>query len=126
MILINILITFLKTFAKVLYGPMAFLVPVFVALSTFGGVNGILLTSSRLFYAGACEGQMPEILSMIQVNKMTPAPAVIISVSICYLHHLLYHHHSSPGSPLTWLSLLIKYILTYKLCGLCYLGKYYY
>ena len=31
---------------------------------------GILLTSSRLFYAGACEGQMPEILSMIQVAKI--------------------------------------------------------
>eukprot|EP00090_Calanus_glacialis_P042179 TRINITY_DN7489_c0_g1_i2.p1 TRINITY_DN7489_c0_g1~~TRINITY_DN7489_c0_g1_i2.p1 ORF type:complete len:506 (-),score=126.10 TRINITY_DN7489_c0_g1_i2:224-1741(-) len=75
------------TFAKVVYGPMAFLIPVFVAMSTFGGVNGILLTSSRLFYAGACEGQMPEILSMIQVNKMTPAPAVIISafLSLCYL-----------------------------------------
>ena len=35
----------------------------------------------RLFYAGAVEGQMPEILSMIQVNKMTPAPAVLIVVS---------------------------------------------
>ena len=57
------------TFAKVLYGPCAFLIPVFVAMSTFGGVNGILLTPSRLFYAGACEGQMPEILSIIQVNS---------------------------------------------------------
>jgi len=66
------------TFAERLYGPVAFMIPVFVAMSTFGGVNGILLTSSRLFYAGACEGQMPEILSMIQVNKMTPAPAVLI------------------------------------------------
>ncbi len=56
------------------------MIPVFVAMSTFGGVNGILLTSSRLFYAGACEGQMPEILSMIQVQKMTPAPAVLIVV----------------------------------------------
>jgi len=56
-------------------------------LSTFGGVNGILLTSSRLFYAGAVEGQMPEILSMIQVNKMTPAPAVLIVafLSLVYL-----------------------------------------
>ena len=44
-------------------------------------MNGILLTSSRLFYAGACNGQMPEILSMIQVTKLTPAPAVIFCVS---------------------------------------------
>ena len=60
---------------------MAFMIPIFVAMSTFGGVNGILLTSSRLFYAGACEGQMPEILSMIQVKKNTPAPAVLCVVS---------------------------------------------
>jgi len=66
------------TFAERMYGPFSFMIPVFVAMSTFGGVNGILLTSSRLFYAGACEGQMPEILSMIQVTKMTPAPAVLI------------------------------------------------
>ena len=59
---------------------MAFMIPIFVAMSTFGGVNGILLTSSRLFYAGACEGQMPEILSMIQVKKNTPAPAVLCVV----------------------------------------------
>merc|ERR1712142_1074121 len=66
------------TFAERLYGSFAFMIPVFVAMSTFGGVNGILLTSSRLFYAGAVEGQMPEVLSMIQINKMTPAPAVLI------------------------------------------------
>jgi len=75
------------TFAEKLYGRFAFMIPVFVAMSTFGGVNGILLTSSRLFYAGACEGQMPEILSMIQVKKMTPAPAVLVVafLSIAYL-----------------------------------------
>jgi len=75
------------TFASRLYGPFAFLIPVAVAMSTFGGVNGILLTSARLFYAGACEGQMPEILSMIQVSKMTPAPSVmaVAFLSLCYL-----------------------------------------
>ena len=102
---------------------MAFLIPVFVAMSTFGGVNGILLTSSRLFYAGACEGQMPEILSMIQVNKMTPAPAVIISVSIItilgfdyvtasetlclFCGYLFLIHFHTPGLPLPLLSLLL-------------------
>ena len=43
----------------------------------------------RLFYAGAVEGQMPEILSMIQVNKMTPAPAVLVVVRI-FLFILFY------------------------------------
>ena len=36
-----------QTFAERLYGNFAFMIPVFVAMSTFGGVNGILLTSSR-------------------------------------------------------------------------------
>ncbi|XP_066908648.1 Y+L amino acid transporter 2 isoform X6 [Halyomorpha halys] len=75
------------TFANKLFGSVAWTIPVFVAMSTFGAVNGILLTSSRLFYAGACEGQMPEILTMIQINRMTPAPAVlcIALLSLAYL-----------------------------------------
>ncbi|KFM72858.1 Large neutral amino acids transporter small subunit 2, partial [Stegodyphus mimosarum] len=75
------------TFADRLYGMMAWIVPVFVAMSTFGGVNGILFTSSRLFYAGAEQGQMPRILSMIQVSHLTPTPAVICMalLSILYL-----------------------------------------
>lgn len=42
---------------------------------------------SRLFYAGAMEGQMPEILTMIQVKRMTPAPAVLFMsfLSLVYL-----------------------------------------
>lgn len=75
------------TFANRLYGGFALLVPVFVAMSTFGGVNGILFTSSRLFYAGAEEKQMPSILSMIQVKHLTPMPAVIAMclLSLVYL-----------------------------------------
>ncbi|CAG9760167.1 unnamed protein product [Ceutorhynchus assimilis] len=65
------------SFANKLFGPLALSIPVFVALSTFGAVNGILLTSSRLFYAGACNGQMPEILTMIQAQRLTPAPSVL-------------------------------------------------
>ena len=62
--------------------------PIFVALSTFGGVNGILFTSSRLFYAGAEYQQMPQVLSMISMNNLTPAPAVI-AMCILSLFYLL-------------------------------------
>ncbi|CAH1115167.1 unnamed protein product [Psylliodes chrysocephalus] len=74
------------TFANRLFGPFAWTIPVFVALSTFGAVNGILLTSSRLFYAGACHGQMPELLTMIQSKKLTPTPSVVIMALLSLLY----------------------------------------
>ena len=75
------------SFGSKLYGDFAWIIPVCVAMSTFGGVNGSLLTSSRLFYAGAVEGQMPKVLSMIQENRNTPAPAVLMVsfLSLLYL-----------------------------------------
>nr|XP_036224657.1 Y+L amino acid transporter 2 isoform X2 [Bactrocera oleae]XP_036224658.1 Y+L amino acid transporter 2 isoform X2 [Bactrocera oleae] len=74
------------TYAERAFGIFAWTVPVFVALSTFGAVNGILLTSSRLFYAGANEGQMPEILTMIQIQRFTPTPAVLIMALLSMLY----------------------------------------
>merc|ERR1711971_1094404 len=75
------------TFANRMYGPMAWIFPIFVACSTFGAVNGTLLTSSRLFFAGAREGQMPQALTMIQINKVTPVPSVLVItlMSLVYL-----------------------------------------
>lgn len=77
------------SFANRLFGPLAWIMPVFVALSTFGAVNGILLTSSRLFYAGACEGQMPELLTMIQAKRLTPTPSVLIMVGTISISKML-------------------------------------
>ncbi|KAL0811531.1 hypothetical protein ABMA28_009919 [Loxostege sticticalis] len=74
------------TFAERLFGWFALIIPLFVAASTFGAVNGVLLTSSRLFYAGAAQGQMPEMLTMV-TTRATPAPAVlaVALLSLLYL-----------------------------------------
>jgi len=74
-------------FSRRLYGVMWWIMPVFVSLSCFGGVNGILFTTSRLFYVGGREGHMPQILSMVQIQRQTPFPAVLFMglLSLCYL-----------------------------------------
>ncbi|KAL8567078.1 hypothetical protein ACOMHN_027505 [Nucella lapillus] len=74
-------------FSKRLYSFMWWIMPIFVSLSTFGGVNGILFTTARLFYVGGREGHMPKVLSMVQVQRLTPLPAVVFMgfLSLLYL-----------------------------------------
>ncbi|VBB32413.1 unnamed protein product [Acanthocheilonema viteae] len=74
-------------FANKMFGPFAFIMPIFVACSTIGSANGVIFTSSRLFYVGAREGHMPLVLTMINKNTRTPIPAVIFTglLSIVFL-----------------------------------------
>uniref|UniRef100_A0A7M4EKZ4 Cystine/glutamate transporter n=1 Tax=Crocodylus porosus TaxID=8502 RepID=A0A7M4EKZ4_CROPO len=66
------------TFAEQLMGRFSLAVPIFVALSCFGSMNGGIFAVSRMFYVASREGHLPEILSMIHVRKHTPLPAVIV------------------------------------------------
>lgn len=75
-------------FSRRLYGVMWWIMPVFVSLSTFGGVNGILFTTSRLFYVGGREGHMPKILSYVSIQRLTPMPACLF-MGILSLFYLL-------------------------------------
>ncbi|PIO61421.1 hypothetical protein TELCIR_17057, partial [Teladorsagia circumcincta] len=83
------LLALLTVFANKVYGKLSFLMSLFVAVSTFGSANGNIMMSSRLFYCGAREGQMPTFLAMTNKRLRTPLPATIFLCFMSALYLLL-------------------------------------
>ncbi|XP_058129974.1 Y+L amino acid transporter 2 [Anopheles ziemanni] len=65
------------TFAEKMLSFMAWTMPLFVACSTFGSLNGAIFASSRLFFVGARNGHLPAALSLININCLTPIPSLL-------------------------------------------------
>ncbi|XP_064101239.1 Y+L amino acid transporter 2-like [Macrobrachium nipponense] len=82
------------TFGSRMLGFLGWIISLFVACSTFGNCNGNVITQSRLHFAGAREGQLPSCLTLVNVKRFTPIPA-IISVDIIPLIMLLVPEMSS-------------------------------
>lgn len=53
------------------------LMPLAVALSAMGGLNGHIFAASRILLTGAQQGQLCSALSMINVNYMSPIASII-------------------------------------------------
>ncbi|XP_006811928.1 large neutral amino acids transporter small subunit 1-like [Saccoglossus kowalevskii] len=70
------------TWGELALGPLAWLMPVAVAMSTFGAVNGTALSSSRYVFVGARDRLLPTLLSMIHINYLTPLPTLIAMMLI--------------------------------------------
>jgi L-type amino acid transporter 9 len=65
---------------------MNFIIPLGVALSTFGCALGIQFSVTRLCYVAGREGHMVEAFSYIHMRRLTPAPAVVSQVSDIYIY----------------------------------------
>ncbi|KAK7115273.1 hypothetical protein V1264_001175 [Littorina saxatilis] len=67
------------TWGTAVLGKASFIIPIAVALSTFGAANGSCFSGCRLMYVAARERHLPEVLSYVHINKYTPLPSVIFS-----------------------------------------------
>ena len=75
------------SFAAKTLGSAQWLLPIAVAMSTFGGLNASMMASSRLFYTGARERQLPDYFGMVSVSHFTPASSMMLTglLTLVYL-----------------------------------------
>ncbi|XP_077984750.1 cystine/glutamate transporter-like [Glandiceps talaboti] len=65
------------TFADKILGSFSWIIPVIVAISIYGSLNGGTLSRTRLCFVCARDGYLPDILSMIHIKYKTPLPSLL-------------------------------------------------
>ena len=68
-----------KEWASRMLGSMFWIIPLSVAFSAFGSLNGSLFTAGRQVYAASKEGHLPKVISYVSIKRMTPVPALIFN-----------------------------------------------
>ncbi|MCJ8743137.1 hypothetical protein PDJAM_G00090390 [Pangasius djambal] len=66
------------TFASKVLPRMSSLVPLLVAMSCLGAMNGGIFAVPRMLFVAAREGHWPALFSMIHIRRKTPMPAVLL------------------------------------------------
>ncbi|XP_071761802.2 cystine/glutamate transporter [Centroberyx gerrardi] len=66
------------TFANRALQGLASVIPVLVAVSCLGALNGGFFGAPRMLFVGAREGHWPGLFSMIHIRRHTPLPAVLL------------------------------------------------
>nr|KAG5701761.1 hypothetical protein BaRGS_000751 [Batillaria attramentaria] len=77
------------TFSERTVSALAYVMPILIAVSVAGGINGSVLSISRLFFVAARYNHLPRVISMITINNLTPAPS-LISVLVLTLLMQIY------------------------------------
>jgi L-type amino acid transporter 9 len=90
----------------------AWLMPLSVAISTFGSANGTIFAAGRLCYVASREGHLVDVLSFVHKDNLTPAPALLFNVSqslTVFLESLNPHQDTSDLEDLSRTANLLDY-----------------
>ena len=72
------------TFAGKIFSGLFWIMPFFVACSTFGTMNNSIMNSSRLVFAATRRGHLPKPLTLLQKDLLTPIPILITNLIISF------------------------------------------
>ncbi|XP_078509542.1 cystine/glutamate transporter-like [Lissotriton helveticus] len=73
------------SFADIALNRFSPAIPILVALSCFGTLNGGIFASARIFFVASRERQWPHLFSMIHIERHTPLPALILMLPVIFL-----------------------------------------
>ncbi|XP_074646049.1 b(0,+)-type amino acid transporter 1-like isoform X2 [Tubulanus polymorphus] len=73
------------TWGKDVLGSFVWVIPLSVAMSTFGACNGSIFCRARLIFAAARKGHLMDILSMVHVKQLTPLPSLVFTTIIAII-----------------------------------------
>ena len=69
--------------AQLLFGPAGVVaVSAAVAVSTFGTLNGSMMTAPRIFYALADDGLFPSVIARVDQRTGAPQPAILLTAAL--------------------------------------------
>ncbi|XP_047361530.1 Y+L amino acid transporter 2 [Vespa velutina] len=105
------------TLGDQLLGVMAWVIPVMVAISAFGGLSVHIMTSSRMCFVGARNGHFPSMLSHINVSRFTPTPALVF---LCILS-LIMLCTSDIFVLITYCSIVESFFIMLSVAGILWL-----
>ncbi|XP_018574726.1 Y+L amino acid transporter 2 [Anoplophora glabripennis] len=105
------------TFGNAVLGKFAWILPIMVAISAFGGLSVHIMTASRMMYVGARDGHFPVALAHLNINRLTPAPSLAF---LCFLS-LLMLSTSDIHLLIQYCSIVESFFVTLSVSGLLYL-----
>lgn len=92
LILVKIFQNIFQTFGNNVLGDWAWIIPVMVAVSAFGGLSVHIMTSSRMLYVGARNGHFPTMLSHLNIQKCSPMPSLVFLVKLSNIKYRMFQN----------------------------------